>query len=405
MVQLTLRLLQREGTGRGHQNWIDSLRVYCKAGHGGSGNPKFGGVGGDGGNVIIRTAAVSDSKQKSKKNNPEAKSLLDIFRKNFKSDPKYQKLVARPGSDSTRHAIFGKPGEDKVLTVPCGVAITDDNRNLLFDLDQPGQEFRVVTGGSGGNKPTGFIGLPGQRRHVRLEMKLLADIGLVGFPNAGKSTLLNAISRARPKIASYPFTTIKPNLGHLEYPDERVITMADLPGLIEGAHYNVGMGHHFLKHVERTKLMLFVVDVHGFKLGPDHPHRTAFETTVLLNRELELYNRDLLRKPMILVTNKMDLPGSRDKLKEFHNALFKNYDEAIKSLDEELRPEERVDFRDVVSISADKDPAAVGQVKNMVRDHLDTIHDEQIANEEKVKEFTNELGEIMSTENKGPLML
>ena len=131
---------------------------------------------------------------------------------------------------------------------------------------------------------------------------------MVGFPNAGKSTLLKAISKARPKIASYPFTTIKPNLGHIQYQeDEREITMADLPGLIEGAHINLGMGHRFLKHVERTRCLIFVIDVQGFQLNPHSVHRTAFETLVLLNKELELYNPDLLSKPAICIVNKVSM--------------------------------------------------------------------------------------------------
>ena len=130
---------------------------------------------------------------------------------------------------------------------------------------------------------------------------------MVGFPNAGKSTLLKAISKARPKIASYPFTTIKPNLGHIKFEDEREITMADLPGLIEGAHVNVGMGHRFLKHVERTGCMVFVIDVKGFQLNPMSIKRSAFETLVLLNKELEIYNPDLLSKPAICLVNKVRL--------------------------------------------------------------------------------------------------
>ena len=135
--------------------------------------------------------------------------------------------------------------------------------------------------------------------------QLIADLGLVGFPNAGKSTLLKAISNARPKIASYPFTTIKPNLGHMSYEDEREITMADLPGLIEGAHINLGLGHRFLKHVERTTCNVFVIDIQGFQLNANSVHRTAFETLVLLNKELEMYNPDLLQKPSICLVNKV----------------------------------------------------------------------------------------------------
>ncbi len=133
------------------------------------------------------------------------------------------------------------------------------------------------------------------------------------YPILGKSTLLKAVSRASPKIAGYPFTTIRPNLGHIGYPDDRVITMADLPGLIEGAHYNVGMGYRFLKHVERTRLLLFVIDVNGFRLNENSEFRTAFQTLTLLNRELELYKPDLVEKPAVCLLNQMDFRGSQSK--------------------------------------------------------------------------------------------
>ncbi|KRT80231.1 50S ribosome-binding GTPase, partial [Oryctes borbonicus] len=130
----------------------------------------------------------------------------------------------------------------------------------------------------------GFLGSEGQNYSIKLDLKLISDIGLVGFPNAGKSTLLKAVSHAKPKIASYPFTTVRPNVGIMIYKDFRQISMADLPGLIEGAHANRGMGHRFLKHVERTKIILLVVDINGFQLSPQHEHRTCLDTIVLLNK-------------------------------------------------------------------------------------------------------------------------
>jgi len=166
-----------------------------------------------------------------------------------------------------------------------------------------------------------FLGTPGERKSIRLDLKLLGDVGFVGFPNAGKSTLLTAISRARPKIASYPFTTIKPNLGHCEFPDLRRITFADLPGLIEGAHQNEGMGHAFLKHVERTRVLLLVVDVNGFQFRPHSPLRSPLETILILNRELELYREDLLDKPAVLAVTKMDSKGAERTFEELKESL------------------------------------------------------------------------------------
>ena len=172
----------------------------------------------------------------------------------------------------------------QVLKVPKGVTISDEANRSLGQLDQYGDKLTVALGGVGGHKITGNLGTPGQKRYIRIDYKLIADLGLVGFPNAGKSTLLKAISRAKPKIASYPFTTIKPNLGELVFEDQRQIQMADLPGLIEGAHANLGMGHNFLKHVERTSVLVFVVDVNGFRLNEESPSRTAYQTVALLNR-------------------------------------------------------------------------------------------------------------------------
>ena len=173
--------------------------------------------------------------------------------------------------------------------------------------------------GAGGCSGSSFIGTKGNVRNITLDLKIIADIGLVGFPNAGKSTLLKAISNARPKIASYPFTTIMPQIGVLEYSDYRQITVADLPGLIENAHKNIGMGHQFLKHVERTRLLMLIVDINGFQLSQKHQRRNCLENVYSLNKELELYDSTLLEKPSILLVNKMDLDGSIDKFVEYEN--------------------------------------------------------------------------------------
>ena len=191
---------------------------------------------------------------------------------------------------------MGSAGADVVIRSPVGVSVVTDQGEVIGDLLKEDDLIVVAKGGPGGNKTTDYMGLRGQARSVKLDLKLIADVGFVGFPNAGKSTLLKAISRAQPKIASYPFTTIQPNLGICEFPDLRRMSLADLPGLIEGASDNLGMGHKFLKHVERTRLLLFVVDVNGFQFKVDTPHRSALDTVLLLNRELELYKEELLTK-------------------------------------------------------------------------------------------------------------
>ncbi|XP_064105533.1 GTP-binding protein 10 homolog [Macrobrachium nipponense] len=155
---------------------------------------------------------------------------------------------------------------------------------IAGETNKIGDKILVAKGGAGGSPANQFNGQHGQALNLTLELKLIADIGLVGFPNAGKSTLLKAISRAKPKIASYPFTTIRPNIGIVEYPDKRQISIADLPGLVEGSWANMGMGHKFLRHVERTNLLLYIVDINGFKMGPQYPHRTPIENVILLNK-------------------------------------------------------------------------------------------------------------------------
>ena len=382
---------KRPGSGKGTQNWIDSLRIYCKAGNGGNGTPQYGGLGGNGGSVIIK---VPDKTGKEKKKRDAVPTnLTQIFKKNFKSDPKRQRLVATHGAHSERTRLNGPHGEDVILKVPPGVSLIDDKKNLIADLNAPGQEVCVVKGGQGGSKINNFIGIRGQTMHVRLDLKLLADIGLVGFPNAGKSTLLNAISNARPKIANYPFTTLRPNLGHLKFEDERVLTMADLPGLIEGSHMNLGLGHNFLKHVERTKMLLFVIDINGFQLGPAYPKRSAIENVLLLNKELELYNPDLLNKPCVLAVNKMDLPESR--------RLFKLFEEEIEKAvldNEDLMPEKRIEFREIIPMSAKEDLSSVHSLKDKLRQHIDEVFEE--GSEELIKELTNEIETVLKVDNK-----
>ena len=251
--------------------------------------------------------------------------------------------------------------------------MVSDEGKTLGELLKDGDRVLVTSGGQGGNKSTNFLGLRGQARSVKLDLKLLADVGLVGFPNSGKSTLIKSISRARPKIASYPFTTIQPNLGTVEYEDLRTITVADLPGLIEGASYNIGMGHKFLKHVERTRLLLFVVDVHGFQFKPASPHRSALETLLLLNKELELYKPDLLTKPAMLALTKMDLPGAEERRKEVEEGWKEVLASGpgVSGLPEDLLPTTLCQINQTVAISAKFSKQSVQSARQAMRHWVD----------------------------------
>ncbi len=218
--------------------------------------------------------------------------------------------------------MHGRNGKDVVIKVPPGTIIRNsETGEVLADIDAPNKEVIVLRGGKGGRGNARFATSvnraprehePGEKTEpmqVDLELKLIADVGLVGFPNAGKSTLLSAISNAHPKIASYPFTTLHPVIGVVEFPDFSSFRMADIPGLLDGAHRNVGLGHEFLRHIERTQALLYVLDMAGVD------GRNPVEDLKVLRNELELYMKGLSKRAVIVVANKMDLPESADNLK------------------------------------------------------------------------------------------
>lgn len=294
--------------------FVDEARIYVRSGKGGDGSRSFlrakfvpmggpdGGDGGRGGSVILRA-------------DPNQGSLLQI-----RFSPHYR---AEHGEDGMRNQMFGKNGEDKVVRVPVGTVVHDDDTGeLLADLDAPGAEFVAARGGRGGRGNVHFKsstnqapkyaepGGPFEERWVRLELKLIADVGLVGFPNAGKSTLVSRLSAARPKIADYPFTTLTPNLGVVKAGEDDSFVLADIPGLIEGAAEGAGLGHQFLRHVERVSALAFVLDV-GWE-ARRHP-LTDYETLV---KELGQYSQTLLEKPRVIVLSKADLPDTEAAVDE-----------------------------------------------------------------------------------------
>ncbi|MFV9567284.1 GTPase ObgE [Thermoanaerobacter mathranii] len=300
--------------------FIDTARIYIKAGDGGNGVISFrrekyvayggpdGGDGGKGGDVIFIT-------------DPNLSTLLD-----FKYKKRY---IAQNGENGRGKNQYGKNGEDLYIKVPVGtLIINDETGEIIADLVKPNQKAIVLRGGRGGRGNAKFAtstlktprfaesGEKGKEMWVRLELKLLADVGLIGFPNAGKSTLLASCTRARPKIANYPFTTLTPNLGVVEYKGKSFV-MADIPGLIEGAHRGEGLGHDFLRHIERTKMLIHVVDVSASE------GRDPIEDFEKINEELKLYSERLLTLPQIVAANKIDIQSGKENYPAFEKEIKK----------------------------------------------------------------------------------
>lgn len=381
ILSSVLRSARQGGVRRVKRKFIDSLRLHVRGGAGGMGYPKYGGAGGHGGSVYV----VAE----------EGESLTNILKKY-----PTKRISAHLGSNSSSRCLLGMPGNDTIINSPTGVSVYNEYGKQLGELNVGGDKILVAKGGIGGCKDNGFSGVKGQAQVITLELKLIADIGFVGFPNAGKSTLLRALSRAKPKIASYPFTTIKPNIGVISYPDLRQITLADLPGLIEGAHCNQGMGHKFLRHVERTKLLLLIVDVGGFKLSPRHVHRSCLETVILLNKELELYKPELLDKPAVLLVNKMDTPSSEEIFKDVNEAV-KNLEDVCHNLPEHVRPVRTIQFTSVIPIAAKYPGQDIENLKTTLRNIVDLTYDT-----DGVKRETELLHDLQKKQTeKGPLLV
>ena len=299
--------------------FLDEVKIFVRSGDGGNGLvafrrekyvPKGGPAGGDGGrgaNVVF---------------------IVDEGLRTF-MDYRYQKkFVAPNGENGMSKGMHGRKSKDLYLKVPPGTVIRDtDTGEVLADLVEHEQEVIVARGGRGGRGNCRFAtpsnpapeiaenGEPGEERNLTLELKLMADVGLVGFPSVGKSTLLSITSKAKPKIADYHFTTLAPNLGVVETKDHRSFVMADLPGLIEGASQGVGLGHQFLRHIERTKVIVHVVDMSATD------GRDPYEDYKIINQELGEYNMRLLERPQIVVANKMDIPAAQENLEKFKSKL------------------------------------------------------------------------------------
>ena len=289
--------------------FIDETRVRITAGSGGDGCNSFfkdrfhsspigrpdGGFGGDGGNVVFR----ADS---------NVRTLLDIQYR--------QHITAKSGTNGSSNHKKGLCGIDTLVLVPPGTLIRDFKTGLVLrDLVKAGDSAIVAKGGIGGRGNSrgreALKGAPGEEKDVKLELKLMADVGIVGYPNAGKSTLISKISSARPKIADYPFTTKEPVLGVVRIYESENLVVADIPGLIEGAHKGRGLGHKFLRHIERTKILIHLIDISA------RDGRDPYSDYIKLNKELKLYNEELGSKPQVVVLNKIDAPESKKAISVF----------------------------------------------------------------------------------------
>lgn len=295
--------------------FVDEVILKVIAGKGGDGCTAFrrekyvpmggpyGGNGGRGSNIIFKV-------------DEGLRTLLDL---------RYQKLIkGKKGENGKGKNQHGQNAIDVVIRVPQGTVVTDNETGLILaDLKERNDEVIVAHGGRGGRGNTAFKtqtnpapnfsenGEPGEEKELKVELKLLADVGLVGMPSVGKSTLISRVSASKPKIAAYHFTTLSPNLGVVKTKDNRSFVMADLPGLIEGASKGEGLGDKFLKHIERTKVIAHVIDMSGVE------GRDPYEDYVKINKELEAFNPKLLKKPMIVIANKMDMPSAKENLIKF----------------------------------------------------------------------------------------
>lgn len=301
--------------------FIDKVKIYIKSGNGGNGSASLhtekyvanggpdGGDGGKGGDIIFEATS--------------AENTLNVFhfQKHFR---------AGNGENGGKKNCYGKQGEDLVIKVPVGTVVKTLDGQVVADMFHDGQREVILKGGKGGRGNRHFAnsrrqspsfaehGVKTEEYEVILELKTIADVGLVGFPNVGKSTLLSVVSSAKPKIANYHFTTLSPNLGVVSYYDQTFV-MADIPGLIEGASEGAGLGHSFLRHIERTRILVHVVDISGSE------DRNPIDDFNLINNEIYSYDEKLKDLPMIVVANKMDMPNAEENLKAFQRKFGKKY--------------------------------------------------------------------------------
>ncbi len=337
--------------------FIDEAIVELIAGSGGDGclafrrekyvamGGPFGGNGGKGSDIIFKVDTGLNT-------------LVDF---------KYKKIIkGHHGENGLGKGMHGKNAENIIIPVPQGTVVTDYDTNLVIaDLTQPEEEFVIAKGGRGGRGNMAFAtqsnpaphyaenGEPGEKIKIKIELKLMADVGLVGMPSVGKSTFISKISASRPKIADYPFTTLKPNLGVVKTNDNRSFVVADLPGLIEGASLGHGLGDRFLKHIERTRVIAHIIDMSGYTNDP-------YNDYITINKELENFDKKLLEKPQIIIANKMDMPDSKKNLEKFKQKVNKQ-------------------IYEMSAINGE----GISKILNVIADTLDNIPKKELYNSEK----------------------
>ena len=340
--------------------FVDEVEIRVEAGNGGDGccafrrekyvsmGGPYGGNGGHGSDIIFKV-------------DEGLHTLLDL---------RYQKIIkGKKGENGRGKNQHGKGAEPLIVKVPLGTVVTDlDTGFVIADLSHKNQEEVIAKGGRGGRGNTAFKtqtntapdysenGEEGEKKNLKVEVKMLADVGLVGLPSVGKSTIISCISASHPKIAAYHFTTLSPNLGVTKSSDGRSFVVADLPGLIEGAHEGEGLGDKFLRHIERTKVIAHVIDMSGIE------GRDPYEDFLLINKELKEYNEKLMNKPMIIIANKMDLESSKENLKEF---------------------KKKVDL-EIFEVSAATNSGLI-EVVNRLADILDTIPDNPLYDDSQIE--------------------
>ena len=351
------------------------MKIVIEGGNGGTGLPQYGGRGGNGGHIVFKCNPQLDSLKNLKSNLAKLKAQ----RKSFKG---------KNGEDSFKYKLVGTNGGHFTIYCPAGCTFKNVDGGFLGEIDKEHDEIVMPIGGEGGRKENNYIGRLGVKMPVIIDLKLISDVGLVGYPNAGKSTLLKALTRAKPKIANIPFTTLTPNIGVIEYSDYRKISIADLPGLIKDAHLDVGLGHKFLKHILRTKLLLFVIAAEQFTTLERKDGYSPIEILLTLIKEIEMYDDTILNKPAILLLSKFDKRFAKNIYDKFLDDLerIKKSDFSTIRLSRNHIPNRLISFDFVLPVSS-KTSWNINGLQKKLRDQIDNHFEHYLRSKGRVQTF------------------